>query len=101
ACRALRARAAAPGNSSRGGLDQRADKNSSRECPKNDDRHSGRPAAWGPRTATGGESTHRNRQQRGGASLNAEPGCLKVVDAARGDVHQAVSAIAMNGDTKR
>ena len=53
--------------------------------PRNDDRHPGRPAAWGDRAATHhrGRSPGRDRQQRGGGSLNAEPGCLKVVDAAR------------------
>ena len=52
---------------------------------RNDDRHPGRPAAWGDRAAKCHRAgpPYRDRQQRGGASLNTEPGCLKVVDAAR------------------
>jgi hypothetical protein len=66
-------------------LDQRADENGSPGCPRNDDRHPGRLAQWGDSQARRhrGGSTDRARQQRGGASLNAEPGCLKIIDAAR------------------
>ena len=45
----------------------------------------GRPAASGDFRVTRdrGKSTDRARQQRGVASLNAQSGCLKVIDAAR------------------
>jgi len=54
-------------------------------APRNDDRHSGRPAAWGdPRTTTRHQrSAAVDDQLAGVATVNAESGCLKPVDTGR------------------
>jgi hypothetical protein len=66
-------------------LDQPAGEIDEPGCPRSDDRHPGRPAAWADRRAT----TRRRRsidledQFDGFATVNAESGCLKGVDTAR------------------
>ena len=56
-----------------------------RGCPRSDDRHPGRPAAWGdlPVTTHQCRSLDPARRQHGVATVNAESGCLNVVDTAR------------------
>ena len=75
----------APAETPAGGDDQSAGHNGLRGCLRNDDRRAGRPAAWGDpqTTARLGRSTDRARQQRGVDSVNAESGCLTIIDAAR------------------
>jgi hypothetical protein len=72
-------------NPAEGRLDQSAGEIDRPGCPRSDDRHPGRPAAWGDPTAT----THHRRavdledQLDGVATVNPESGCLKDVDTAR------------------
>ena len=66
------------------GLDQSAADTPQPGGPRHDDRHSTRPAAWrGEPATTPGRSRGHARHQRGVATVNAESGCLKVVDTAR------------------
>ena len=66
-------------------LDQSAAETDPRGCPRSDDRHPGRPAAWGdlPVTTHQCRSLDHARRQHGVATVNAESGCLNVVDTAR------------------
>ena len=82
--RAVRARATPPRDNAHGGLDQSAADPHQPGGPSHDHRHPGRPTAKLHAPAT----THRQspghvRHQRGVATVNAESGCLKVVDTAR------------------
>ena len=82
--RAVRARATPPRDNAHGGLDQSAADPHQPGGPSHDHRHPGRPTARLHAPAT----THRQspghaRHQRGVATVNAESGCLKVVDTAR------------------
>ena len=83
--RAIRAGAAPSRNAAYGRVDQPAAEIDPRGCPRSDDRHPGRPTAWGDPPV----STHQwrpldhARHLRGVATVNAESGCLKGVDTAR------------------
>ena len=82
--RAVRARATPSRDNAHGGLDQSAADPHQPGGPSHDHRHPGRPTAGLHAPAT----THRQspghvRHQRGVATVNAESGCLKVVDTAR------------------
>ena len=82
--RAVRARATPSRDNAHSGLDQSAADPHQPGGPSHDHRHPGRPTAGLHAPAT----THRQspghaRHQRGVATVNAESGCLKVVDTAR------------------
>ena len=89
--RAVRARATPSRDNAHGGLDQSAADPHQPGGPSHDHRHPGRPTAKLHAPAT----THRQspghaRHQRGVATVNAESGCLKVVDTARGGMFSPV-----------
>ena len=83
--RAVRAGGTTARNAPNSRLDQSAADPDPRGCPRSDDRHPGRPAAWGdpPGTTHPSRTVERPRRQREGATVNAESGCLKSVDTAR------------------
>ena len=63
----------------------RPSKTTRQQAPDPDDRHAGRPAAWGDQRAIRDPSGSLDRapRQRGVATVNAESGCLKRIDTAR------------------
>ena len=83
--RAVRPGATTARNAPNSRLDQSAAETDPRGCPRSDDRHPGRPAAWGdlPVTTHQCRSLDHARRQHGVATVNAESGCLNVVDTAR------------------
>ena len=94
--RAIRAGAAPSRNAAYGRVDQPAAEIDPRGCPRSDDRHPGRPTAWGDPPV----STHQwrpldhARHLRGVATVNAESGCLKGVDTARSAVRRGQVPVA-------
>ena len=82
---AIRQRTATPGNPADRGVDQSAGETDPPAGPRPDDRHAGRPAAWGDQRAIRDPSGSLDRapRPRGVATVNAESGCLKRIDTAR------------------
>ena len=79
-----------------------ADGNTDSAASRRGARHPGRPAASGDFRVTRdrGKSTDHARQQRGVASLNAQSGCLKVIDTARTVMPSVVHVTDQDANTR-
>ena len=83
--RAVRTGATTARNAANSRVDQSAAETDPPGCPRNDDRHPGRPTAWGrcPAAVAARSVVDSPRRCRGVATVNADSGCLKDVDTAR------------------